>query len=57
MCTLPPRRRLTLHCLAFTLDGARDPALDDLERCLHDAALPFALVTPASRAAPHRLGR
>ncbi|MGR3911182.1 FAD-dependent oxidoreductase [Burkholderia sp. SR8] len=38
----------------FTLDGARDPSFDELERRLHDAGLPFALVTLARHAAPHR---
>ncbi|WP_321851658.1 FAD-dependent oxidoreductase [Burkholderia diffusa] len=36
----------------FTRDGASDPSFADLERRLHDAGIPFALVTLARHAAP-----
>ncbi|KUY99444.1 MULTISPECIES: FAD-dependent oxidoreductase [unclassified Burkholderia] len=36
----------------FTRDGASDPSFADLERRLHDADIPFALVTLARHAAP-----
>ncbi|CAG9253078.1 FAD-dependent oxidoreductase [Burkholderia diffusa] len=36
----------------FTRDGASDPSFADLERRLHDAGIPFTLVTLARHAAP-----
>ncbi|UEP35652.1 FAD-dependent oxidoreductase [Burkholderia ambifaria] len=38
--------------LRFTRDGAPDPSFAELERHLHDARIPFALVTLARHAAP-----
>ncbi|KVM93877.1 FAD-dependent oxidoreductase [Burkholderia diffusa] len=42
--------------LRFTRDGAPDPSFADLERHLHGAGIPFALVTLARHAAPHHAG-
>ncbi|WP_322023464.1 FAD-dependent oxidoreductase [Burkholderia sp. BCC1977] len=40
----------------FTRDGTPKPSFADLERHLHDAGLPFALVTLARHAAPQQPG-
>ncbi|RQR80352.1 MULTISPECIES: FAD-dependent oxidoreductase [unclassified Burkholderia] len=40
----------------FMRDGAPDPSFADLERHLHDAGIPFALVTLARHAAPQQPG-
>ena len=37
--------------LRFTRDGASDPSFTELERRLHDAQIPFALMTLARHAA------
>ncbi|WDR89046.1 FAD-dependent oxidoreductase [Burkholderia ambifaria] len=42
--------------LRFTHDGAPDPSFAELERRLHDARIPFALVTLARHAAPQHPG-
>ncbi|RQR36839.1 FAD-dependent oxidoreductase [Burkholderia sp. Bp9142] len=40
----------------FTRDGAPDPSFADLARRLHDAGIPFTLVTLARHAAPQQTG-
>ncbi|KVK95936.1 FAD-dependent oxidoreductase [Burkholderia territorii] len=40
----------------FTHDGAPDPAFSALEQSLHDAGIPFALVTLARHAVPQHAG-
>ncbi|WP_175664081.1 FAD-dependent oxidoreductase [Burkholderia ambifaria] len=42
--------------LRFTRDGAPDPSFTELERHLHDARIPFALVTLARHAPPQHPG-
>ncbi|UEP22237.1 FAD-dependent oxidoreductase [Burkholderia ambifaria] len=44
------------RALRFTRDGAPDPSFTELERRLHDARIPFALVTLARHAAPQHPG-
>ena len=42
--------------MRFTRDGAPDPSFAELERRLHNARIPFALVTLARHAPPQHPG-